>query len=346
VETSDNKDQRLPEREVQIAARLKEAREFLRLSQKEFAEGVGIRRERLASYEDARVPLRWEIALRLCRRFFISEEWLATGLPHYDREGGHPTAPFPAELDFGKQVRFGVARATQMLSVRPIVQTLKPGMLFSEAFDRHLAKEFEKLLMCAYAGPSLVVLQTDSPEYLQYALGCMAGYWIAMLDDAVRQRFLQDVLGAGAILFTELRGIGADEPAYEGELANIIERQLQSWDKNNAIKILTESYTSRNVSGVKSPMKILLGRVSLATKARGKKAALAKFLKLPPPRVSEWLHGAGEPSGEIALRLLEWVTAEEAQQKSPGDVTSATKGKTHLTESKTNEKRKTSHKQE
>jgi transcriptional regulator with XRE-family HTH domain len=81
-------------------------------------------------------------------------------------------------------------------------------------------------------------------------------------------------------------------------------------------------------------MKDLLARLAQATKARGKKAALAKFLKIPASRISEWLHGSYEPSGEITLRLLEWVQAgEAAQQKSPGDVTSAAKGKTRSTQS-------------
>jgi transcriptional regulator with XRE-family HTH domain len=67
--------------------------------------------------------------------------------------------------------------------------------------------------------------------------------------------------------------------------------------------------------------------VATLTKARGKKSDLSKRINVPLSRVSEWLHGKGEPTGDSVLRLQNWVAAEEEkQQKSPGDVTSATKG--------------------
>jgi transcriptional regulator with XRE-family HTH domain len=73
------KRRKLPKREHEIGLRLKQIRTHLRLSQDEFAAQIGITRQRLASYEDARTPLRADIGLRLCRQFIISEEWLATG---------------------------------------------------------------------------------------------------------------------------------------------------------------------------------------------------------------------------------------------------------------------------
>jgi len=103
----------------------------------------------------------------------------------------------------------------------------------------------------------------------------------------------------------------------------------------NPKKPLTKHSEVRNVSGMTSPMKELLARLSVATKARGKKAALAKLLKIPAPRISEWLHRNYEPSGEVTLRLLEWVTAEEAQQQNaPGDAENTARGKTRSTTSK------------
>lgn len=93
-------------------------------------------------------------------------------------------------------------------------------------------------------------------------------------------------------------------------------------------KELTNITVKGNFGSVRTPFKVLLDRLAQATLPRGKKAALARFLKVPASRVSEWIHAAREPGGEITLRLLEWVTAEEAQrQKSPGAVTSDAKGK-------------------
>jgi len=69
----------IPCREQEVCVRLKEIREALSKSQEEFGEQIGITRQRLASYEELRAPLRADLALRLCRQFIISEEWLATG---------------------------------------------------------------------------------------------------------------------------------------------------------------------------------------------------------------------------------------------------------------------------
>ena len=73
----------------------------------------------------------------------------------------------------------------------------------------------------------------------------------------------------------------------------------------------------------------LLKRLLAIFKQRGKKAELADFLKVPRPRVSEWLSGAREPGGETTLRLLAWVQAEEVKQhKSPGRVVARPEPKT------------------
>src|SRR4051794_16855259 len=69
----------LPKRESEICSRLRAARESLSVSQEEFARQVGITRQRLASYEEMRAPLRADLALRICRQFILSEHWLATG---------------------------------------------------------------------------------------------------------------------------------------------------------------------------------------------------------------------------------------------------------------------------
>ncbi len=66
-----------------------------------------------------------------------------------------------------------------------------------------------------------------------------------------------------------------------------------------------------------SRLAALLKRVRRVTSTRGKKADLGRFLAVPQSRISEWLSGTHEPGGEIALRLLEWVEAEEHEQTDP-----------------------------
>ena len=51
-------------------------------------------------------------------------------------------------------------------------------------------------------------------------------------------------------------------------------------------------------------MSALLDRVRALVTAKGMKTRLAEDLDIPPSRLSEWLAGKYEPSGEITLRLL------------------------------------------
>jgi transcriptional regulator with XRE-family HTH domain len=45
------------------------------------------------------------------------------------------------------------------------------------------------------------------------------------------------------------------------------------------------------------------------------KTKLAGDLGVPQSRVSEWLSGKYEPSGESALRLFDWVNSWKRQHK-------------------------------
>jgi transcriptional regulator with XRE-family HTH domain len=61
----------------------------------------------------------------------------------------------------------------------------------------------------------------------------------------------------------------------------------------------------------------LLDRARNLTSPHGRKKELAKFLGVPPSRVSEWLSGVCEPGGEVAFRLLSWVEDQEKKPKAP-----------------------------
>jgi len=77
----------------------------------------------------------------------------------------------------------------------------------------------------------------------------------------------------------------------------------------------------------------LLGKVRRLTESRGVKVKLAKSIGVPQPRISEWLAGKYEPSGETTLRLLQWVEQQELQQNTLGSDTNTTKGKTQVRKS-------------
>ena len=57
-------------------------------------------------------------------------------------------------------------------------------------------------------------------------------------------------------------------------------------------------------------------RLSLATASKGARTALARSFRVTSAAVSQWLSGKAAPKADTTLRLLQWVTAEEAKQKS------------------------------
>lgn len=83
-------------------------------------------------------------------------------------------------------------------------------------------------------------------------------------------------------------------------------------------------------------------RLKAATSQRGKQTELARYLKVPQPRVAEWLAGVYEPGAEITLRMLEWVTAQEAKLKqTPGSATNTARGRKTRSRNHSHETKKT-----
>ena len=66
-------------REVQIGRRVKAFRDQINWPQPAFAAELGISRDKLASIEYGRTPLRYAIGYRLCFIFDVNHRWLATG---------------------------------------------------------------------------------------------------------------------------------------------------------------------------------------------------------------------------------------------------------------------------
>jgi transcriptional regulator with XRE-family HTH domain len=82
--------------------------------------------------------------------------------------------------------------------------------------------------------------------------------------------------------------------------------------------VLTETESTGRTIDVKPILPNLLARLRKATEEPGKKSELAKFLDAPLASVSRWLSPdpkvQREPGGEIALKMLHWVEAQERKQ--------------------------------
>ena len=59
--------------------RMKELRKALGLTQQEFSERIGVKRNTVAQYEMGRNPPNDTVITLICREFNVSEEWLRTG---------------------------------------------------------------------------------------------------------------------------------------------------------------------------------------------------------------------------------------------------------------------------
>ena len=103
-------------------------------------------------------------------------------------------------------------------------------------------------------------------------------------------------------------------------------------EHENEKKHLTAYSEHRNVAPMQ--MRELLEKVRELTLVRGNKSKLANALSVPLPRISEWLSGKYEPSGETTLKLLHWVEQQEVkQQQSPGSVIAPPEQQTRLPKS-------------
>lgn len=290
------------EREIQIGQRLRAFRESKRISRTAFALSIGIGSERLASYEAGRVPLRFEVYKAINDQYFISPRWLATG-------EGSPALSQP--FDNGDK-----ALPIPMRSV------------FSEAYDAHLAHVLRDRSWQARM------------EFEQYreAWQRLAAFFNANPEEQAPPEVIQAARDGLEVLRSDaVAGLVEFDESVESRLARIVAGQAR---KEKANVLLTEVTPERNVAGM-TEIALLLQRLKRALEGV-RKGDLARSLKVPLPRVSEWLSGRVMPSGETALRLLHWVEQREQELNAPGGAINTTKGKTQFRSSKVYEKTKPS----
>jgi transcriptional regulator with XRE-family HTH domain len=270
----------VPERERQICQRLRLVRKEKRLSQVAFADMLGIDSSLLASYEHARVPIRYEFADRLCCIFRVCQRWLAGGV-----EPRRVYVPIPEDVH----------------------QKLPARGLFSEVYDDflepYIAEYFSKPWRWGRDIGVLVESErieeifspnktpVNSDEFFYYLLGLVRP--ALAKHSSLEYGELYRLIAAAVRYFR-----GRREPSF----LTVGNKGLE--------KELTESSEIRNTAdAMKRELTIewLLGEVRRLTEPAGMKAKLAAYLKVPQARVSEWLADKYKPSGETVLRILHWV---------------------------------------
>lgn len=157
---------KLSSRDIGICLNLQKARERLGLTQSEVARQLVLERTTLQNYEYCRTPLRFEIALKFCRQFIVSEEWLATGKCEMCRAqavkiGAASSATGP-ESDFMEtEIYF---RQCLDLWSEPATRHIRTGMLFSEAWDAVHSKEYKRLISSFLHYPRILFTDADNKD--------------------------------------------------------------------------------------------------------------------------------------------------------------------------------------
>ena len=270
----------ISERELAICERLRQARQSTNLSQVAFARLLGVDSSRLASYEHGRVPIRLELALKAATLAEVSLRWLA--------EGAEP-------------------RQLGIFPDKKLTDRAGNG-LFSEAYDTWLKPFFDAELknLKALTGGKLEAADLGQLD------GMGQGTSVGILGP-------DEVLKLSSFLIKNLVSSIPPQLCAEiyGDIATTIKQfhrrhreEIERFPKHQLPKF-TSDVKSENRKSWPADLAGLLKRVRVLVERKGMKARLAADLGVPQSCVSEWLGGKYEPSGEITLRLLQWVEEQE-----------------------------------
>ena len=303
------------ERELDICARLGDLRSRIGVSQNDLARAIGTTRDQLASIEYGRNPLRYWLADRLCEKFDVCQQWLAVGVE-----------PLRGYVGLPPEIGLEIA----------------PRELFSAAYEsrvghivRRRIEETESLARSIAAQPG------GEDKLLQDRLYNLALCWFGRIPAHLYDDYFGELMAASSAFFQNNRhrfSTATWPPPTLGPASPI---QAPSKDEN---KVLTEVTPERNLAGM-TEIAFLLQRLKRALEGV-KKGDLARSLKVPLPRVSEWLSGRVMPSGETALRLLHWVEQREQKLNALGGAINTAKGKATRRKVVHEKKPTSSHKQE
>lgn len=291
----------VPPEEISICQRLRAWRETLSLPQSYVAKLMGVDRAYLAGVESGRAPVQYRHVFPLLNIRALNAHWLMTGTR--SEKPDKIAIPHPDSL--------GDKR-----------------LLFSEVYSAHL---FDAESEIHFPGGTI------GREIARSWIEELAFQWVAEVKDSALDSFVNDLDRAAEKLL-----LGRRSP--QEEVAKRLPRleELRRFGQARKAMLQNSNLQDNAKALISSPLNrldSLIARVNNATQSHGAKSDLARFLGVPPQRVREWLSGAKSPGGETTLRLLEWVTAEEAKQNAPAGATNTregqqTRNKKHANESK------------
>jgi transcriptional regulator with XRE-family HTH domain len=325
----------MTEWERDICARVKTFRERIKWSQSEFAAQLGISLNQLASIEYGRTPLRYDIAWRMRREFGVSLSWLDEGFTFPDMQDPDP---FPSPASEGLPARALLSTVARMASERAQEEGLSAlNALGQNADIPAVAAEIDKFVERVFGSFSDMQRRWVNMTHLNF----LRDQWLAAVPPGHVDAFTEAVMQAAKSFLDSLPA----EPDSEIERRSDELMWIRIRDAvakkfaREATKGLTDTSSPEMIAEMRT-LKGLLAKAAHLTEQVGKKTELAKFLNVAPETVSRYLSRSGmEPGGETTLKLLNWVEAQErlTQQKTPGNVSSTSKGESTRRKGKVSE---------
>lgn len=283
----------ISEVDQQIGQRLRNFRiEKTGLSAVEFARRMGIDSNRLASYEHGRSPLPYEIANCAAFTFNICQRWLAEGIE-----------PVRFYVSIGRQLR-------ERFPKRAVFSDIYKGFLkpYIDDFFQQLAKSWGGNI----SDESLSMEQTFGNTSVGdadglFLLSCLHSYFVKMVSTIppdLYQAFYRDTMAACQEFYrVNSKRIETWESLQKKEAT-------PSWIIQTQKTHLTDTSGSASNAGMKAQWPELKKQLRQATAQIGAKSTLAKFLKVDPTQISQWLSdskSAREPGAEYALQMQAWL---------------------------------------
>lgn len=334
------------QREQEICERLRQFREAIDWSQRDFAEQIGLTRDQLAHIEYKRTPMRYEVAWRIRRVFGLSVDWLWGGDMSPDDLYEDEKLPLPGSS--------GVAPNALLTSVFKQVYSLKDDVPSPRPREKRIREVKLSEDDIRHRGFLLLCLKLAVREWLAripdgYTAdfynkleGLAESYLKALPEvpteirearvDALRWDEMKDAISKNAIkdfrqskkelTDAETKCIPSDMQKLQSHLDQLMEKAkplIEGRDPQRLDLAIQKPLTKK--TRLEKQLPSLLERLRKATAETGKKSELADFLKrvtkanVPLASVSRWLSGEREPGGEMTLLLLRWVELQERQGK-------------------------------
>jgi transcriptional regulator with XRE-family HTH domain len=292
VEKPGKKESQLPAREMAVCERVRAVRLDVKWNQPNFAKALGISRERLASYEYAKAPIRYELAKNICFRFNVNQRWLAEG-----------TNPMHEYFDLSPHLEY----------------LIKPRALFTKAYDEVLKSDidtrWEYLEDLESGGIGFPRVGTPPREIALFYLNKLIALHLRVMPDDLKGKYYKAISDGAEAFFqyhlSEIEKARAsrqkENSVEKGETREAITFASQEWLDNRKPSPQTADMQNVRTYGD------LLNRLRKITRPRGAKSELARKFEVSRQAVDQWLSGDSKPSAEIAIQLLHWKPKQSAK---------------------------------